>query len=257
MRSRSMVIILIIILFLFAGCTNPEGQYNQSCRTLTSSNLSPIATLITPSLNANESDQSTNLPDSCNNTRFEDVFRTTRTETIIRGKGAVIEENMTYAVQEFGSDLKLPGYVPDDFFFRYVIVPDQHSEGKVTLTFVNKSSLGPFVTWSSANQMEIVFSRNLDVNFADFANKEPEAVCIRGTPGFFYSDSGLNRLRWLDGDVERWIAGYFNEETLIRMAESMKCPSELDLTSDVYSGNKTWVPGTFPPGMTVPATPQL
>jgi hypothetical protein len=36
----------------------------------------------------------------------------------------------------------------------------------------------------------------------------------------------------------------------------MKYPSELDLASDVYSGNKAWPPGTFPPGMTVPATPQ-
>jgi hypothetical protein len=224
--------------------------------TSTSSNISPIPTLITPFLNVNEANQSTYLPTSCYNTSVEDVFRTTRTETIIRGKGAIIEENMTYAVQEFGPDLKLPGYVPDDFFFRYVIVPDQYSEGKVTLAFVNKSYQGPFVTWSSANQMEIVFSRNLDVDFADFTDKEPEVVYIHGTPGFFYNGSGLNRIRWLDGDVERWIAGYLDERTLIRMAESMKPPSDLDLTSDVYSGNKTWPPGTFPPGMTVPATPR-
>jgi hypothetical protein len=158
--------------------------------TITSSNISSIPTLITPFLNLNESDQSTNLPDSCNNTRVEDVFRTTRSETIINGKGAIFEENMTYAVQEFAPDLKIPGYVPDDFFFRYVIVPDQYSEGKVTLTFVNKSYQGPFVTWSSANQMEIVFSRNLDVDFAYFTDKEPEVVCIHGTPLFLLQRFG-------------------------------------------------------------------
>jgi hypothetical protein len=73
---------------------------------------------------------------------------------------------------------------------------------------------------------------------------------------FFYNGSGLNRIRWLDSDVERWIAGYLDERTLIRMAESMKDPSELDLSLEVYTGNMTWVPGTFPPGMTFPVTPQ-
>jgi len=89
----------------------------------------------------------------------------------------------------------------------------------------------------------------------EFIDQEPEFVCINGTPGFYYTSPDRNKLRWLDGDVERWIVGPFKDDTLIRIADSMRSPSQLDLSSEVYIGNTSWVTGTFPSGITVPATP--
>ncbi len=249
-------IVLVVIFSLLCGCLNQEGPIINSGNegVPDSIPLSPSpATEYHPV--ENKSNRSENPAASCNFTGLEGGIKTTRTEVIIRGKGSITEENITYAVEEFALDLKIPGYVPDDFFFRYVIIPDQYSEGKVTLTFVNKSYEGYYSSGSASNQMYIAFSRNLDVEFIEFIGQEPEPVCINGTPGFYYTSPERNKLRWIDGDVERWVVGSFDADTLIRIADSLRPPSALDLTSDIYSGNKIWIPGTFPPGVTVPGTP--
>ncbi len=247
---------IMLLILLSSGCLNQEiiSSGNETAPTTTQPSPSSLI-ILSDQIEPNQTKFI--ITDKCNVTGPGDVFPMIRTEIIIRGKESPTEENIAFAVKEFGPDMKIPGYVPEGFFFRYVIIPDQYSEGRVTITFVNKSYNGPFVSSTAADQMDIVYSKNLDVEFAEFIDRESENVCINGRPGFFYNASpDRNIIRWLDGDIERWVGGYFDKDSLIRIASSMKTPSDSDLTSEVYSGNRTRVPDTFPTGMTIPATPR-
>ena len=74
-----------------------------------------------------------------------------------------------------------------------------------------------------------------------------------------YSTRDLQQMRWnFSGkirDIERWIAGPFDAETLVSIADSMGSPSEIDQNQEIYTGYTSLTPGTFPPGITVPGTP--
>lgn len=255
--STILTVVLVVILSFSPGCLNHSEQLNN-----TNDNTTPPAVHTDkPSTRAfssyeNESIQSAAPSSLCNETKFDEIFRITRTEAPFSGKTPLIEVNITRAVEELGPDFKIPGYVPEGFYFHYVTLPEWNSkENKIVLVFVNTTHEGHFVTLKSSNQIYIAFSRNVDLEFREFIDQEPEFVCINGTPGFHYTSPDGNKLRWLDGNVERWIVGSFNHDLLIRVADSMRSPSDLDLTSEVYSGNTSWIPGTFPPGITVPVTP--
>jgi|LAHT01.1.fsa_nt_gb hypothetical protein len=258
MQSSFIVIAVILLLIpcLVPGCLN---HVNKSVGTDDNTPFNDIQQNPSPRIFysiENEPIKSDYPSSSCNETRFTEVFRITRIETPYSGKTPIIELNIMQAVDELGPDFKIPKYIPDGFYFHYVTLPEwNNKENKISLVFVNKSHEGFFVAFSSSNQMYIAFSKDIDVEFWEFVDQEPEFVCINGTPGFYYASSDRNKLRWLDGDVERWIVGPFKSETLIRIADSMKSPSQLDLTSEIYTGNTTSVPGTLHPGITVPVTP--
>lgn len=167
---------IMLLILLSSGCLNQEIINPGNVTAPNTVQPSPSPIIIPPDLK--ESNQTKFVTDKCNVTGPEDVFPMIRAEIIIRGKESPTEENITVAVKEFGPDMKIPGYVPEGFFFRHVVIPDQYSEGKVTITFVNKSYNGPFVSSTAADQMDIVYSKNLNVEFAEFIDRESETVCI-------------------------------------------------------------------------------
>lgn len=117
-------IVLVVIFSLLCGCLNQEGPIINSSNEGVPDSIPPSPSPTTEyNPVENESNRSENPAASCNFTGLEGGIKTTRTEVIIRGKGSITEENITYAVEEFGPNLKIPGYVPDDFFFRYVVIP--------------------------------------------------------------------------------------------------------------------------------------
>ena len=105
---------------------------------------------------------------------------------------------------------------------------DSDEHGRTVLIFVNKSH-GSYSSTNKSNDFVVVFSKNTDVQFSEFIGLSPTNVCINGSPGFYCSTPGWNKVRWMDGDIERWIEGSFDEDTLIRIAESL-----------IYLHHKTW-----------------
>ena len=260
MKNSSIVlaVILLLVLYLVPGCSNHGNKSVDANDNLPSNKIqrNPSPTIFYSM--ENESGKSETPASSCNETRFSEVFRITRTEAPYSGKTPIMEMNITRAVEELGPDFKIPEYIPEDFYFHYVTLPEwNNKENRISLVFVNTSHEGYFVEFSSSNQMYIAFSKDIDLEFREFIDQEPEFVCINGTSGFYYASSDRNKLRWLEGDVERWIVGPFKKDTLIRIAASMRSPSQLDLISEVYTGNTSWVHGPFPPGLTVPVTPVM
>lgn len=245
--SVGAAVILLLILSMVAGCSNHADD-----NTISNSNVySPTpATAESPVKN-----QSGASAASCKETRLDEVFAITRTEAPYIGRTPLIETNITRFVEESGPDLKIPALVPDGFYFHYATIPGWDDEEKrTTLVFVNKSHEGYFVSLNESNRMYIAFSDSLDVEFREFIDQEPESVCINGTPGFYYASPDRNKLRWLDGDIERWIVGPFDAETLVRIADSMRSSSEIDLNLVIYTGYSSLTPDAFPPGLTVPGT---
>ena len=233
------------------------NRYNESKLCFEKSiQYDPTLASAIPRITGNASNKPENQVVSCNLTGLEGGIKTTRTEHPLNGRMPHMEWNITVAAQDFEPDLKIPAYIPEGFHFQYVSILDYDDQGRVSLVFVNYTHFGNFISTNDSNQMYISFSKNTDVQFMEFIGLEPEPVCINGTPGFYYAAPGRNRIRWIDGDVERWVLGSFDKDTLIRIADSMKLPSAPDLNRDLYMEYNSWNLDASPDGMTVPSTPE-
>ena len=238
--------ILLLVLSIIAGCSNHVDDNASLTADIWHQTTADIPV-------ENQSDISA-AP--CNETRLDEVFTITRTEPPYSGRTPLVKMDIQHILEQSGPDLKIPTFIPDGFYFHYAIIPGwDDKEKKTTLVFVNKSHEGYFVSLNTSNQMYIAFSGDLDVEFREFIGQEPESICINGIPGFYYASLNRNTLRWLDGDIERWIVGPFDAETLVRIADSMGSPSEIDLNQGIYTGYSSLLPATFPPEMTLPGTP--
>jgi hypothetical protein len=246
--SVGVAVILLLVLTIVAGCSNHIDNNTSSDANQHNS---------TPTMGESPVENQSGISAaSCNETGLDEVFTITRTEPPYSGRTPLVEMDITQVLEQSGPDLKIPAFVPDGFYFHYATIPGWDDEEKrTTLVFVNKSHEGYFVSLNASNQMYITFADDLDVEFREFIGREPEPVCINGTPGFYYASPDRNTLRWLDGDIERWIVGPFDAETLIGIADSMRSPSEIDQNQEIYTGYSLLLPGTFPSGMTVPGTP--
>ena len=246
------IVILVVISSFLVGCSNRiDPSIMKENITQPTIELTISAPIVTVSPSISKETNGPIMPCESDKTSINP----TRNEPPFTGQSQRIEENLTIVVKEFGNAFKIPGYVPEGFFFQTVSILDSDEHGRTVLIFVNKSH-GSFSTTNKSNEFVVVFSKNTDVQFSEFIDLSPTNVCINGSPGLYYSTSGWNMVRWIDGDIERWIEGSFDKDTLIRIAESLYLPSPQDLGEGIYWPNPSMVPRTIPPEITLPATPR-
>ncbi len=245
------IVILVVISSFFAGCSN---QVDPSIITenITQSTIESTVSVPTTTVSSSISKETKGPIVPCESDKNR--INPTRNEPPFTGQSQRIEENLTLVVKEFGNAFKIPGYVPESFFYQTVSILDSDEHGRTVLIFVNKSH-GSYSSTNESNEFVVVFSKNTDIRFSEFIGLSPTNVCINGAPGFYYSKPGWNMVRWMDGDIERWIEGSFDEDILIRIAESLYLPSPQDLGGGIYWPNRSMVPGAIPPEITLPATP--